>query len=225
MVGGAIAQEQPSGTVMTHVVQVGDAQGTKKFYPEKIKANAGDMVQFHFYPMEHSVAQSSFDKPCEPIENSNSSAKGFWSGFMPVKAESKVMPVFTVVVNDTNPVWFYCATMRHCQGGMVGVINEPEGKTLDTYKQNADLVAETGIPAGGAGTGGSNSTGTPGSGSGSIPSNSSNPTAGTPPAPSPSGSGSGSGNEQSTTSASNAMFVSGATLSALVAVAMSFVIL
>lgn len=34
------------------------------------------------------------------------------------------MPVFTVMVNDTNPIWFYCATAKHCQGGMVGVINE-----------------------------------------------------------------------------------------------------
>jgi plastocyanin len=38
------------GDVMTHVVQVGDAEGTKKFYPEKINAQPGELVQFQFYP-------------------------------------------------------------------------------------------------------------------------------------------------------------------------------
>ena len=35
---------------MTHVVQVGDAEGTKKFYPEKITAQPGELIQFQFYP-------------------------------------------------------------------------------------------------------------------------------------------------------------------------------
>jgi uncharacterized cupredoxin-like copper-binding protein len=33
--------------------------------------------------------------------------------------------VFTVTVNDTNPIWFYCGVPTHCQAGMVGVINPP----------------------------------------------------------------------------------------------------
>lgn len=30
---------------------------------------------------------------------------------------------FLVPINNTDPIWFYCAQARHCQVGMVGVIN------------------------------------------------------------------------------------------------------
>lgn len=57
MVGGVAAQSTissssptPTGSVMTHVIQVGDAQGTLKFFPEKVKANKGDLIQFQFFP-------------------------------------------------------------------------------------------------------------------------------------------------------------------------------
>lgn len=73
-------------SAMTHVIAVGDIQGGLKFYPEKLTAKKGDLVQFQFYPKAHSVAQSSFDSPCQPLSSSNSSAKGFWSGMMPVEA-------------------------------------------------------------------------------------------------------------------------------------------
>jgi len=55
-----------------------------------------------------------------PIEQSQPGSKGFFSGFMPVKDQ---MGVFTIWVNDTNPIWFYCSQAKHCQAGMVGVIN------------------------------------------------------------------------------------------------------
>lgn len=66
------------------------------------------------------------------------------------------MPVFTVLVKDTNPIWFYCATGKHCQSGMSGVINAPAStaKTLALYKEAAKAVVLTGIPASAAGTGG-----------------------------------------------------------------------
>jgi len=139
----------PAGTVMTHVVRVG-AGGALTFTPEKIKANPGDLVQFHFYPKAHSVAQSSFDNPCQPLDGAGG-ATGFWSGFQPVDENSKEMPVFTIPVNSTKPIWFYCATGKHCQGGMVGVINEPADKKIETYKTAAKAVAAAGVPGGAAG--------------------------------------------------------------------------
>ncbi|KAF8539625.1 Cupredoxin [Trichophaea hybrida] len=142
---------------MTHVVQVGDANGSLRFYPAELKGvKAGDMVQFHFWPKSHSVAQSSFDNPCQPLKGNNG-VQGFWSGMMPVTPESKVMPIFSILVNDTNPIWYYCATGRHCQSGMTGVINPPEGKTLKQYQAAAANVPTTGIPAEGV-TGGNNGT-------------------------------------------------------------------
>ncbi|RPA97272.1 hypothetical protein L873DRAFT_1691497 [Choiromyces venosus 120613-1] len=159
----------PTGSVKQHVVQVGDAAGALKFYPEVVTAVPGDLVQFQFYPRNHSVAQSSFDKPCQPLAPTNGSA-GFWSGFMPVSASSTRMPVFSILINDTQPIWFYCAAARHCQGGMTGVINPPTtgDRTPAAYKAAAASVALTGVPTDVAGTGGSNnsSSGT-GSGTGS----------------------------------------------------------
>lgn len=68
------------------------------------------------------------------------------------------MPVFTVLVKDTKPVWFYCATAKHCQAGMSGVINPPASteRTLALYKESSKNVATTGIPLSAAGTGGGN---------------------------------------------------------------------
>lgn len=33
------------------------------------------------------------------------------------------MPSYSIEINDTRPIWFYCSQGRHCQQGMVGVIN------------------------------------------------------------------------------------------------------
>ena len=44
-------QGRPAGSVMTHVVQVGDAKGSLEFFPGELKGvNAGDLVQFQFWP-------------------------------------------------------------------------------------------------------------------------------------------------------------------------------
>jgi hypothetical protein len=45
---------------------------------------------------------------------------------------------FDVVVNDTNPIWYYCSQNSHCVEGMVGSVNAaPVGNTFDAYKQLA----------------------------------------------------------------------------------------
>lgn len=151
-----VPTEVPEGQVLTHVIQVGDREGSLKFYPEELKASPGDLVQFQFYPRNHSVAQSSFADPCIPIEDSDSGngTVGFFSGFMPVTMEDDFMPTFTVLVNDTKPIWFYCATGPHCKNGMVGVINPPANnpdRTIEKYREaaaGADTVAPD-VPAGG----------------------------------------------------------------------------
>ena len=61
-------------------------------------------------------------------------ATGINSGPMP--PENDMMKVFTILINDTKPLWMYCAIGNHCQQGMVMAINAPsEGeKTLQNYK-------------------------------------------------------------------------------------------
>jgi plastocyanin len=51
--GGMMAS---GGTVATHVVQVGGANGSLTFSPENVKANVGDLVQFQFHPKVCSCA-------------------------------------------------------------------------------------------------------------------------------------------------------------------------
>lgn len=51
------------------------------FIPEVVTADTGDFLNFHFYPKNHSVAQSSFSSPCHP------SPDGVYSGFMPETSE------------------------------------------------------------------------------------------------------------------------------------------
>lgn len=158
---GAAASSGAAG-VKVHVVKVGDESGTSlTFSPADIKAAVGDMVQFHFYPKNHSVVQSTFDQPCEPISNHQPNVQGIFSGFMPVSANSTEMPSFTIPVTDTKPIWFYCSQGKHCQSGMVGVINAPAAntsRTLESYKELAAKASQNLSPT--QINGGSSSSGT-----------------------------------------------------------------
>ena len=127
--------------VDVQVVNVGwnpanNATGSK-FWPESITAEPGSMVQFQFWAGNHTVTQSSFDSPCTPMAPvSNGTAAGgngstattvggIKSGFMPVEASMPEgnIPVYTVMINDTSPLWFYCGQGSHCASGMSMVIN------------------------------------------------------------------------------------------------------
>ena len=110
-----------------HVVSVGSTDEAKAlaFSPNSITANQGDMIQFQFRAGNHTVTQSTFDQPCMPI-NMFTNNTGVYSGFMDVSASAAMgqIPVYTISVQNTNPMWFYCSQGRHCQNGMVMVVNE-----------------------------------------------------------------------------------------------------
>lgn len=96
------------------------------YTPDNIKANAGEMVQFQFVAGNHTVTQSTFDQPCAPINTVMSNVTGFHSGYQPAAASKQtgMIPTYTVMINDSKPIWLYCAQAKHCQSGMVMVINE-----------------------------------------------------------------------------------------------------
>ena len=104
-----------------HKVAVGTKTGELVFNPDTITAAEGDTVTFRFWPKNHSIAQAAFNSPCTPLNN------GFWSGFVPTTDTQNVANwTFTYeVTNASAPVWFYCTQGKHCQNGMVGVINPP----------------------------------------------------------------------------------------------------
>ncbi|AEO64666.1 3bc48668-29da-440d-9bdd-ea11d201220c [Thermothielavioides terrestris] len=128
---------------VTHTVVAG--RGGLHFDPDNIVAEAGDIVEFHFLPLNHSVVEASFDAPCQPRD-----ATSFFSGFFPVapKPDGSAVQspeVFQIeVVDATRPIWFYCAQNkgRHCQNGMVGVVNQhfDSDKTLAVFRANAAKV-------------------------------------------------------------------------------------
>jgi plastocyanin len=70
-------------------VNVGNEEGALIFEPDIVTASLKDVINFHFYPINHSVAQSSFEKPCEPLAGGVGQLPIF-SGFLPVKSGESV---------------------------------------------------------------------------------------------------------------------------------------
>ena len=81
----------PSKTVtltgVTHSVVAGLAG--LHFDPDNVVAQVGDIVEWHYLPKNHSVAQSSFGSPCVPINNN-----AFFSGFQPI-ADGQAVSTYT----------------------------------------------------------------------------------------------------------------------------------
>lgn len=59
--------------LVVHLVSVGDNNGSLKYFPDTVHANAGEVVQFQFHPKNHTVTESSFDAPCKVMTTSLSS--------------------------------------------------------------------------------------------------------------------------------------------------------
>ncbi|PVH91380.1 hypothetical protein DM02DRAFT_705071, partial [Periconia macrospinosa] len=85
----------------------------------------------------HTVVQSSFEKPCEPIEGD----RGIFSGFNFKTDAGEAGNIFQFTVRDKQPFWYYCSQPNgdHCQKGMSGVINQNSSSdnTLAAYKEKA----------------------------------------------------------------------------------------
>ncbi|THW19875.1 hypothetical protein D6D02_08857 [Aureobasidium pullulans] len=94
----------------SHSIDVGE--DGLVFSPNSATAAVGDTVTFHFYPRAHGVARSSYPSPCAAMDN------GFNSGFVKV-ASGESNTTFTITVNNTDPIWYYCPQGDHCQAGMV----------------------------------------------------------------------------------------------------------
>ncbi|KAH8770391.1 extracellular serine-rich protein [Hyaloscypha sp. PMI_1271] len=116
------------------------------FVPADVKANPGDILQFQFSQINHTVTQSTFVEPCQPIQASDPAAAGIHSGFVPVTAGASTVTTFDVPVNDTKPIFIYCAQGPHCQLGMVMAVNANGNETLAAYK-SAAAKAEKNVPA------------------------------------------------------------------------------
>ncbi|KAF1956501.1 hypothetical protein CC80DRAFT_59146 [Byssothecium circinans] len=126
-------------TGVVHRIFAGSTTGNAglHFEPQNVVAEIGDLIEFHFLPKNHTVVQSSFDKPCEPLAG----GKGVFSGFNFRTDAGEANKVFQFTVQNKDPFWYYCSQIvgNHCQKGMSGVINQNfnSPNTLAAYKAAA----------------------------------------------------------------------------------------
>jgi plastocyanin len=160
-----------------HVVSVSSASKSLTFSPDNLKASVGDMIQFQFLAGNHSVVQSNFDNPCTPIQQHVANMTGMFSGYMDVAASAStgMIPVYTMEVTTDKPLWLYCSQSKHCQAGMVMVVNENtaanSSRSLTDFKDIASKAPANLDPiSAGTSTGGETPTGVSGGTTSSIPS-------------------------------------------------------
>ncbi|KAK4177159.1 hypothetical protein QBC36DRAFT_345674 [Triangularia setosa] len=119
----------------THTVVAG--RGDRLIFdPHNIVAEVGSLVELHFNPLNHSVVESSFGKPCQP-KDANSLLDDF-------------SPVVQIEVKDTRPIWFYCAQNNGapCQSGMTGVVNQNFDNQAFSLRAHRELAAMVQEPSG-----------------------------------------------------------------------------
>lgn len=116
-----VAASAITGAAIAKDISVGVGKSGLTFNPDSIEADEGDTVTFKFWPKNHSVAQSAFNTPCQPMQN------GIWSGYVPTTdtANAASTSFMVNITNSSAPIWFYCTQGNHCQSKMVGVINPP----------------------------------------------------------------------------------------------------
>lgn len=132
--------------ITTHTIAAG--QNGFSFTPATVQADVGDVIEWQFYPSNHSVARAAYEYPCIPYEDVGTGNVGFWSGFEPVSQILEDPPNFQVTVNDSNPIFFYCSAPGACiNDGMVGVINPTANETLQIqveFAKNSTIMISPG---------------------------------------------------------------------------------
>ncbi|KIY03033.1 uncharacterized protein Z520_01499 [Fonsecaea multimorphosa CBS 102226] len=135
-----------SSQPITVTVAVGDGGNT--FVPDVVQLSPGNYVEFDFYPLNHSVIRAAYGYACVPYELTGPDRIGFFSGFYPVDAILSDPPKWTLLINDTQPVFYYCGAPGSCINyQMVGVINPNATQSIQVQKQyaaNSSFMLEPG---------------------------------------------------------------------------------
>ncbi|OLN97616.1 Extracellular serine-rich protein-like protein 1 [Colletotrichum chlorophyti] len=135
----------PTPKVIPVIVGSPTLEKSLRFYPENVKANPGDIVQFQFWPMNHTATQApNTDTPCMPKQDQVPNA--VHSGFIPGVTDGSPVGTFNVQVENTEPMLFYCAQGMHCQLGMVMIINPKADADVEGYRQAA-MKSQANVPA------------------------------------------------------------------------------
>ncbi|KFZ19043.1 hypothetical protein V502_03828 [Pseudogymnoascus sp. VKM F-4520 (FW-2644)] len=141
VINAAATTAAAAAAAATHTVAVGGSAGLV-FVPDTVKAAVGDSVVFVFHSQNHTVTQSTFDKPCVKL------ADGMDSGFMPNPNNTIVPPpMMAMQVTVATPLWFYCRQGPHCGKGMTFSINPTAAKSQADFMQLAIAQNGTGTAA------------------------------------------------------------------------------
>jgi plastocyanin len=135
-----------SPTGNTIEVIVGGPNGNLSFTPNRVTAAPRDTIKFTFQVKNHTVTQSSFSAPCMPLTDKTTGQRiGFDSGYFPVAAGTTDFPTWSITINDTAPIWAYCAQANHCGAGMVFAVNSDEtsGRNFAAYQSLAKTLNGT----------------------------------------------------------------------------------
>jgi hypothetical protein len=122
------------GSPRRHIVTVG-AAGKLVFQPNESYAEIGDVVEFNFLALNHTLTQSSLSDPCTDVG-------GFSTGFNQFNPQN-VSGRFVVqyAVTTLNPQWFFCAQTKpvsHCHAGMTFALNR------DSARSRSDVPSGSG---------------------------------------------------------------------------------
>jgi len=126
-----------------HTVVVGGS-GKLIYSPAKLVAAKGDIVRFEFMALNHTVTESTFEKPCVSRQGY---ADFFDTGFVANTGNTMPGPTRDFIVKDGSPRWFYCMQMGHCGKGMVFALNPPSDKMFSEFRYAAMIQNGT-APAG-----------------------------------------------------------------------------
>ncbi|KAF7586162.1 hypothetical protein BBP40_009337 [Aspergillus hancockii] len=125
--------------IATHTIKVGHRSDPHQYSPPSVNASVGDIVVFEFYPRNHSVIEADWGVPCQPAHKKSIFASGHFNSFN--EQDGQLVgppPTWSLVVNDTKPVFFYCTAIDSCNvNGMVGVINPNATHTWQAQYEKA----------------------------------------------------------------------------------------
>ena len=110
------------------------------FIPSSVSAQVGDKVVFEFSSGNHSITQSTFDKPCDKLSN------GFDSDYTGNTATE-----ISLAVNVSTAQFFYSKQSSDCQEGMVFALNPTTTQSESAFRALA--IAQTNSSASGMTTG------------------------------------------------------------------------
>ncbi|PWY92871.1 hypothetical protein BO70DRAFT_425522 [Aspergillus heteromorphus CBS 117.55] len=136
-----------SGGAATHTIKVGSKEYPHGYSPRNITAAVGDVVVFEFYPTNHSVVKADYMAPCVPADGAF-----FYSGIFDSYNEKNGQlvgppPTWSLVINDTEPTFFYCTATDSCiDNGMVGAINPNETMTWQAQFNKAKIYPYMLVP-------------------------------------------------------------------------------